>query len=83
MDDIMDKYALERTIRFKERRYIEEILILTKSTAIDCLIDHLFDRIIYVIKQGDMGLAIGKSGDNIKKMSLVLGKRIEIVEYSK
>ena len=83
MDDIMDKYELERTIRFKERQYIEEILILTKLTAIDCLIDHRFDRIIHVIKQGDMGLAIGKSGDNIKKMSRVLGKRIEIVEYSK
>lgn len=82
MDDILDKYALERTIGFKERRYIEELRILTKATAIDCLIDDRFDRIIYVIKQGDMGLAIGKSGDNIKKMSRVLGKRIEMVEYS-
>ncbi len=80
--DIIDKYAMERTIGFKERRYIEELRILTKATAIDCLIDDRFDRIIYVIKQGDMGLAIGKSGDNIKKMSRVLGKRIEMVEFS-
>ncbi|MDE2442846.1 MAG: NusA-like transcription termination signal-binding factor [Methanocorpusculum sp.] len=73
---------MERTIGFKERRYIEELRILTKATAIDCLIDDRFDRIIYVIKQGDMGLAIGKNGDNIKKMSRVLGKRIEMVEFA-
>ncbi|HJK00949.1 MAG TPA: NusA-like transcription termination signal-binding factor [Methanocorpusculum sp.] len=69
-------------IGFKERRYIEELRILTKATAIDCLIDDRFERIIYVIKQGDMGLAIGKNGDNIKKMERTLGKRIEMVEYS-
>ncbi|HJJ98837.1 MAG TPA: NusA-like transcription termination signal-binding factor [Methanocorpusculum sp.] len=73
---------MEQTIGFKERRYIEELRILTKVTAIDCLIDDRFDRIIYVIKQGDMGLAIGKSGDNTKKISRVLGKRIEMVEFS-
>ena len=42
--DIIDKYAMERTIGFKERRYIEELRILTKATAIDCLIDDRFDR---------------------------------------
>lgn len=73
---------MERTISFKERRYIEELRILTKSTAIDCIIDDRFDRLIYIITPGDMGIAIGKSGDNIKKMQKVLGKRIEMVEYA-
>ncbi|WP_338095570.1 NusA-like transcription termination signal-binding factor [Methanorbis rubei] len=73
---------MERTIGFKERRYIEELRILTRATAFDCLIDDRFERIIYVIKPGDMGLAIGKNGDNIKKMSRVLGKRIEMVEFA-
>jgi N utilization substance protein A len=71
---------MHRTIGFKERRYIEELRILTKSTAYDCIIDDQFDRIIYVIKKGDMGIAIGKKGENIKKMQKVLGKRIEMVE---
>ena len=53
---------MERNLGFKERRYIEELRILTKSTALDCLIDDKFDRIIYVIKAGDMGYAIGKRG---------------------
>jgi N utilization substance protein A len=73
---------MERDIGFKERRYIEELRILTKSTALDCLIDERFDRIIYVIKPGDMGLAIGKKGENIRRLQSVLGKRIEMVEYA-
>ncbi|HJJ41922.1 MAG TPA: NusA-like transcription termination signal-binding factor [Methanocorpusculum sp.] len=72
---------MERNLGFKERRYIEELRILTKSTAVDCVIDDRYDRIIYVIKKGDMGFAIGKNGDNIKKMTQVLGKRVEMVEF--
>jgi N utilization substance protein A len=73
---------MERTIGFKERRYIEELRILTRATAVDCIIDEKFDRIIYLIRPGDMGLAIGKGGENSKKMQKVLGKKIEMVEYS-
>jgi N utilization substance protein A len=73
---------MERNIGFKERRYIEELRILTRSTALDCVIDDRFDRVIYVIRQGDMGLAIGKKGENIKRLQNVLGKRIEMVEYN-
>lgn len=72
---------MERTIGFKERRYIEELRILTKATAIDCVVDEKFDRILYIIRPGDMGLAIGKKGDNIRKLQKVLGKKIEMVEY--
>ena len=73
---------MERNIGFKERRYIEELRILTKSTALDCVIDDRFDRVIYVVRPGDMGLAIGKKGENIKRLTNVLGKRIEMVEFS-
>lgn len=73
---------MERTIGFKERRYIEELRILTKATALDCVIDDRFDRVIYVIRQGDMGLAIGKKGENIRRLQNVLGKRIEMVEFA-
>ena len=73
---------MERNIGFKERRYIEELRILTKSTALDCVIDERFCRVIYVVKIGDMGLAIGKKGENIRRMQNVLGKRVEMVEYA-
>jgi N utilization substance protein A len=78
----MQDLLMNRSIGFKERRYIEELRILTKSTAIDCIIDDRFDRVIYIVKQGDMGLAIGKKGENIKRLQNVLGKRVEMVEYS-
>ena len=73
---------LDLTIGCKERRYIEELRILTKSTAIDCIIDDKFDRVIYIIQKGDMGLAIGKKGENIRRLQSFLGKRIEMVEYA-
>ena len=72
---------MQREIGFKERRYIEELRILTKATALDCIIDLRFERIIYVIKKGDMGFAIGKKGDNIRRLEGVLGKKVEMVEY--
>ncbi len=73
---------MERTIGFKERRYIEELRILTRATALDCIIDEKFGRVIYVIRQGDMGLAIGRKGENIRRLQNVLGKKVEMVEYS-
>jgi len=73
---------MERNLGFKERRYIEELRILTKSTALDCLIDDKFDRIIYVIKAGDMGYAIGKKGDNIRRLQGVTGRKVEMVEFA-
>lgn len=73
---------MERSIGFKERRYIEELRILTRSTAVDCIIDDRFDRVIYVIKPGDMGLAIGKKGENIQRLSRQLGRRLEMVEFA-
>lgn len=73
---------MQRVIGFKERRYIEELRILTKATALDCIIDDSFDRIIYIIKKGDMGLAIGRNGENIKKLYRILGRRVEMIEES-
>jgi N utilization substance protein A len=72
---------MERSIGFKERRYIEELRIFTRATAVDCIVDERFDRVIYVIKPGDMGLAIGKKGENINRLSRQLGRRLEMVEY--
>jgi len=72
---------MQSLLGFKERRYIEELRIITRSTALDCVIDDAFDRIIYVIRKGDMGIAIGKNGANIKKLQKILGRRVEMVEH--
>jgi N utilization substance protein A len=54
---------------------------ITKVTARDCLDDQKYDRIIFVVNEGKMGLAIGKNGSNIKSLSNVLKRNIELVEY--
>jgi len=64
----------------KERRYTEELQQLTGISSIDCIIDDPFERIIFLISKGDMGIAIGRNGENIKRMQKSLGKRVEMVE---
>ena len=39
---------------------------VTKTNAHDCIDDVKKDRIIFVVNEGNMGLAIGKNGSNIK-----------------
>jgi N utilization substance protein A len=63
-------------------RYIALFERLTGAIARDCIVDEENDRIIFVIKNGDMGLAIGKSGSNINRVKKSIGKHIEIVEHS-
>ena len=70
-----------RTICFKERRYIEELRILTRATALDCIIDERFDRIVYLIKE-EIWALLSAGRKQYPKMQRVLGKRIEMVEYS-
>ncbi|HYW00211.1 MAG TPA: NusA-like transcription termination signal-binding factor [Candidatus Acidoferrum sp.] len=52
---------------------------ITGATANDCIIDN--DRIIFVAKPGEMGLAIGKGGKNINMLRKMTGKPIEVVEF--
>lgn len=63
-------------------RYIALFESLTGGVARDCVIDDENDRIIFVIKKGDMGAAIGRKGSNINRVKKSVGKQIEIVEYS-
>ncbi len=63
-------------------RYIALFESLTRAIARDCVVDDENDRIIFVVKKGDMGLAIGKNGNSINRVKKSIGKHIEIVEYS-
>ncbi len=61
-------------------RYIALFESFTGARAKDC---YEFDnRLIFVVKSGDMGLAIGKGGDRINRVKKVVGKHIEIIEHS-
>jgi N utilization substance protein A len=55
---------------------------VTGATAKDCLIDEKSERIIFVVKQGEMGLAIGKAGKNIQTLRKNTGRQVEVVEQA-
>jgi N utilization substance protein A len=55
---------------------------ITGATAKDCLIDEKADRIIFLAKQGEMGLAIGKAGKNIQTLRRMTGRQVEVVEQA-
>lgn len=71
-------------IRFTkdEMQYITLLETVAQVECRDCIIDNDRGRIIFIVKEGDIGKAIGKNGVNVKHLSRILGKSIEIVEYS-
>ena len=55
---------------------------ITKATARDCIEDEKRDRIIFVVNEGKMGLAIGKGGSHIKSLQNKIDRAVELVEYN-
>ena len=53
---------------------------VTKVNPKDCLIAD--DSIYFLVDPDKVGLAIGKSGANVKKASQILNKEVRIFEYS-
>lgn len=70
----------EIKISTEEIRYIALFEKETGAAIQDCIIDD--ERIIYVVKAGDMGAAIGRNGDHINRVKRTVDKHIELVEYS-
>jgi N utilization substance protein A len=71
-------------IRFtsREMRYIALFESITGATAKDCVVDEDLNRIIFIVKEGDIGVAIGRQGKNIHLLERMTGKKHEIIEHS-
>lgn len=65
-----------------EMRYIALFEGLTGAKVHDCIIHESGAKLTFVVKVGDIGLAIGKGGNKIRRVKQVIGKSIEIVEHS-
>ena len=65
-----------------EIRYIGLFETITSATVKDCIIDEEHDKVTFLVKKGDMGLAIGKRGSTIAKMQNKVDKSIKIIEHS-
>ena len=53
---------------------------MTGAMVKDCIIDDEQGKVTFVVKNGDMGLAIGKGGSSVSKVQRAVDKGIEIVE---
>jgi len=71
-------------IRFTgtEMRYIALFESITGANVKDCIIDEDVNRIIFVVKEGEVGVAIGRNGKNIHLLEKMTGKKHEIIEHS-
>jgi len=65
-----------------EMRYIALFESITGATVKDCIIDDDLNRIIFVVKGGDAGVAVGRNGKNIRLLEKMTGKKHEIIEHS-
>jgi len=66
----------------KEMRYITLFESITGANAKDCIVDEEQSRVIFVVKEGEIGMAIGRGGRNIHTLERMTGKKHEIIEYS-
>jgi N utilization substance protein A len=72
--------VMEMKLSSEEIRYLTLFENLTGASVKDCLVYD--DKVIFVVKKGDMGLAIGKGGINVDRARELIGKKIEIIEHS-
>lgn len=63
-------------------RYIALFEKITGAGARDCYEDTENNRLLFVVKNGDMGLAIGKGGEHINNVKKAISKSVEIIEHS-
>ncbi len=53
---------------------------ITKAKVKDCIEQE--EKIIFVVNEGELGLAIGKESKNLKLLKSILNKNIDVIEYS-
>ena len=65
-----------------EIRYIALFENMTGAMVKDCIIDDDNNKVTFVVKQGDMGLAIGKRGSTVSKVQKAVDRGVEIIELN-
>ena len=62
-----------------EIRFIALFESMTGAMVKDCIIDDKNAKVTFVVKNGDMGLAIGKGGVNVKLAAKLTGLKINVI----
>ncbi len=61
--------------------YIKALQSIANVRAVDCMANE--HTITYLVRPAQMGLAIGKNGETVKKIREKIGKNVEVFEYAK
>jgi N utilization substance protein A len=64
-----------------EMRYMALLENMTGATIVDCIIEDDDETVIFAVKKGEVGLAVGKGGEKIKRFRRMTNKQVEIYEY--
>jgi N utilization substance protein A len=70
----------KRTLSDEQRRYLALFEDETGATATDCVVDEEFDRVLILVSPGEMGQAIGPSGQHVQDVEATIGTNVKIVE---
>lgn len=65
-----------------EMQYITILQGIVNVTIKDCIVDDDDNKVVFVVSEGQAGLAIGKRGMNINKLKEMISKDVEIIEHS-
>ncbi len=52
---------------------------VTRASVKDCIND---SELLFVVGPGELGKAVGKGGENVKRLAAALKRKIKIVEFS-
>ena len=55
---------------------------MTGAMVKDLLVDEDNGKLTFLVKKGDMGLAIGKRGSTVTKVQKTVDKGVEVIEHS-
>lgn len=60
-------------------QYINMATNILKIDVLDCIVSE--DRLIFIVKKGHLGIAIGLKGKNLEKLRKLFKKNIKFVEF--
>jgi N utilization substance protein A len=64
-----------------EMQFMQLLQNMTGATVVDCIVNNEENSIIFTVKKGEVGLAVGKGGEKIKRFRNMTNKQVEIYEY--
>ena len=61
-------------------KFISIFETITRAEVKDCF--EAGERLVFVVKEGNIGKALGKGGSNVKRLERMLKRKLRIIEFS-